>query len=536
MIKTLMVILLSSMFILAQNDEKENPNVELPDFVITGTEKISVEKVKKIEPELITTLSEEFIKPSHSPEELELRRFSSPITKDINFNDSVHYQNGYFDAAVGLYNIPSGRLFYSSPFSGGIFSASLDALNKRAHVEESDRYELGGDIEGKFFTNTNSSFLPGSQYRLKGSFNTDSYKFYGSLLTPEEKRSVNSFSGLASYSNFQSKYFQTALELNNTYTHVTQEEYKENHLDANWFGKLVLENFTLSGNAGYQYNSLSNSLVTGINTNYISLFPRIGLDVSELFKVEFGFSFSNALSQTYFNPYASIGLKLDKNFTMYGEFFPHAELLSASSFLKENPYLDLNLSREHYVKYSTDIKVGVRYEYQKFFQINGGINLKGSANYPYFNNSAPLSTDNYKFAVYTTDTKILTSFVDLLYHLGPFGYLYGKGELNVTRDSLLNYLPYTPQVKANAAYGYSFSKAKLDTEIRFTYASEVYTDLTNQNKLPSYVDLGLKFAYQYGPKFFITLEFANILQHENYRWLGYKEQPVNVSAGFHLIF
>ena len=91
MIKLLSVIILASVLVIAQ-EEKENPNVELPDFIITGTERISVEKVKKIEPEMVTIMSEDFIKPTHSPEELELRKFSNPITKDINFSDSVHYR------------------------------------------------------------------------------------------------------------------------------------------------------------------------------------------------------------------------------------------------------------------------------------------------------------------------------------------------------------------------------------------------------------------------------------------------------------
>ena len=324
--------------------------------------------------------------------------------------------------------MPSARLFYAAPFTGGIFSTSVKALNQRAHEKGSNRYELGGDIEGKFFSDTDASFLPGSQYRLKGDFNTSSYKFYGSFYNPEEQRSVNNVSGLFSFSNFVSKYFQSAVEINTALTSVPKEEFKQNEFNTNIFGKMVLENFTLTGNLGYKNSTLSDSAFNGIKTSYFSLLPRVGLDLTELFKLEVGFSFSNSASESYFNPYASLGLKLDRNFTIYAEYFPHAEFMGASSFLRKNPYLDLSLSRDLYIKYSTDISVGLKYEREKYFQINGGVSLKGSGNYPYFY-SVP-SIDSYKFAVFTTDTRMLTGFVDLLYHAGPFGYLYGKGEFN----------------------------------------------------------------------------------------------------------
>ena len=47
----------------AQDEKKQDQNAELPDFVITGTEAVSVEKAKKMEPDFGSTISEEFLKP-----------------------------------------------------------------------------------------------------------------------------------------------------------------------------------------------------------------------------------------------------------------------------------------------------------------------------------------------------------------------------------------------------------------------------------------------------------------------------------------
>jgi hypothetical protein len=64
--------------------QQQNPNVELPDFVITGTDVISVQGAQKIQPEFISTISEQFFKPVFSPEELEVKDLSSPIKGDLN--------------------------------------------------------------------------------------------------------------------------------------------------------------------------------------------------------------------------------------------------------------------------------------------------------------------------------------------------------------------------------------------------------------------------------------------------------------------
>ena len=60
--------LLAAYFVLvftfsALGQDDKNPNVELPDFVITGKDVIVVRRVDKIPADVISTVSEEFLKP-----------------------------------------------------------------------------------------------------------------------------------------------------------------------------------------------------------------------------------------------------------------------------------------------------------------------------------------------------------------------------------------------------------------------------------------------------------------------------------------
>ena len=59
----LLILFLISAEIFSQANEKQNPNVQLPDFVITGKDVVSLQKARKIDPGYISTISEAFIKP-----------------------------------------------------------------------------------------------------------------------------------------------------------------------------------------------------------------------------------------------------------------------------------------------------------------------------------------------------------------------------------------------------------------------------------------------------------------------------------------
>src|ERR1035437_3001170 len=107
MMKKILIFFIVIPFIcFAQDEKKQDQNVELPDFVITGTEAVSVEKAQKMEPDFGSTLSEEFLKPIFSGEQLELRNFINPIKENISLKDSVQYMNGRFNAGIGSLSMP----------------------------------------------------------------------------------------------------------------------------------------------------------------------------------------------------------------------------------------------------------------------------------------------------------------------------------------------------------------------------------------------------------------------------------------------
>jgi hypothetical protein len=530
--KILIFFLAIPFFCFAQDEKKQDQNVELPDFVITGTESVSVEKAKKMEPDFGSTISEEFLKPAFSSEQLELRNFVNPIKENINLRDSVHYLKGRFNAGVGLFSLPKADILSTNPFDGGIFEWFASANNQMAYISNSDKNDLGGGLNLSLFTKNNNSFLPGTEIKFHGNYNLSSYKFYGSAVNPSQKRTLNGGDISLNVNNFLDDYFIFAASLENEFNSLRDENFSENFLQFKGFGKLTLSAFNLSCDLTFKEQVITNNTMNSSRNDYLGIVPKIGLNISETLKLEFGINYSQSVGNIYFTPFASAALKIDNSLSFFGEFTPHADLLSASWFMNKNPYLNSQTLSSAYVRYNNSIKLAVRYEYEKYFQINGGFKVLSSSEMPYYKNSNVSG----KFDVSFDDVRILTGFADMLFHLGPFGYFYGNIELNASDDNLGYRMPYVPGSSTSLIYGYNFSKINLDSEIKLNYSSFVYTDVPNLTLLGNNVDLGLKFAYQYKPMFLFTLEFSNLLFKDNYKWAAYKEMPFNVTTGISLIW
>src|SRR5690606_35927768 len=161
MMKNIILILLFiSSFISAQDETRQTPNVELPDFVITGRDVISVRSVNKIESDFISTISDEFLRPSISPEYLEIRDLSNPIKSDINLLDSVNFYNGNIEAGAGLYTVPKVKAAYAYPFTNGIVGGVFSGIYNRAYIDYSDRYSLSLGGNFVYWSDIDNNFLP----------------------------------------------------------------------------------------------------------------------------------------------------------------------------------------------------------------------------------------------------------------------------------------------------------------------------------------------------------------------------------------
>lgn len=524
--KIIAIVFFGLLTIFAQDTQKQNPGVQLPDFVITGKDVISVENAKKIPPPFISTVSEEFFKPTFSPEELKVNKVDIPIKGSQIPYDSIHSYNGKVDAGMGLYSLPYFEFNYSQPFADGIIEGFAKGLNQKAFISNSDKYSLSGGANLLLFVSDKSSFLPGTHFRLSGNYSLNNYKLYNSI-DPLTRINLSEGYGSLKIENLISKYIIFSGNIEDNLTAINKENYTENLMKIEGFAKMGFPAFYLGMNAGFQKQFLTIDSLNNYKSFYLTAKPYAELNITDLLKASFGLDYAQISGDNFFSLYASGALNLGNGLSVYGDFSPGTEYLTSKYFLDINPYFNPHHFVDLFVKKSAVINAYIKYEYQRYFEIDGGIKYFNADNLPYFSDDVSKGV----FNIYTAKAKSYSAFVNFIMPLGIYGQLYGTVEANSTKeDSSAKFVPYFPQYIASLNYGYNFQSGFYG-QIKIKYDAGNYTNITNSAKLNFYFNIGFDLSYQVSPGFILSLQLSNLINNKNYLWNGYQDLPLNVTGG-----
>jgi hypothetical protein len=528
--KILLLVLIPVVFIFSQDDKSKNPNVELPDFVITGQDVISIKRADKIQPDFISTVTEKFIKPFHSPEELGLRQLSDPIKEDLALLDSTKFSNGSLSAGAGIYILPEANLNYNYPLHNGILKADLGGMYQRNYIENSDRYTFYGGAGIEYSLGVIDKALPGAQFLLGGDYKSLAYKLFASN-DPEQKRTKNEGNYYLGIKSSAGKVFIFDLQFDNYVTSLVENNFSENLLNLNGFARLQLSDIGLGIKTNYQKQFFTTDSLDNVGFNYFFFRPTVAFELFNSVKAEVGYTFTNSGGQSFNNIFALFGIRISKNIILLGEFSPNAEFVTSGLVLRKNDYFNPLTFDNLFIRKSNYIDIAVKYEYERYYQIDAGLRSFKSGNLPYFINS----NKSGQFDIATADAKNYNAYLNLSFHFGPFGVLYGSFDYFRVRDNNDNRIPYQPNLKGNITYGYEFRRGLL-AEVLVDYYSERYTDIPNATKLNSFFNLGFKLTYKLQESLILNLEMYNLLNRDIFLWQGYKEKPFDVLLGFNLLF
>lgn len=509
----------------AQDENPKNPNVELPDFVITGHSSLNLKKVDKLKPDFVSSINEDFIRPSYSPEELEIGSFSNPLKSDMSFLNDVHFHKGNVAAGIGLYTIPTVTANYAHPFTNGIIEGMFSGDFIRAYEHNSDRSSARLGFNFTYWSDINGEVLPGTQFNVNGNYGSRSFKFFSSK-NPEEKRSLNYGKFEVDVKNDFGKNFLFGLNLTDKISDISQEKFSENNLRIKGEALLKLAIVNVGAAIDYRKHSIKNELGDNSGKDFLLLRPTAGLFFTKLIKGTVGLTFSQGAGNTYSALYGSVAIKFDKNLTLFGEFAPTAEFMSPGNFVIQNNYFNVDSIGSVYWERSNALTASVKYEFDKYFQIDGGLKYFSSENFPYFGPSS----DSGKFDLHYADMKSITPYANFLFYLGPYGELYSTIEISDIRDVDGNQIPYLPVLKLNTSYSYRFVNS-LTSIAKINYQSKRYADIENKISIGDYFDLGLSFIYSFQSNLDITLDINNLFNQKYYNWYGYREIPLNVIVG-----
>jgi hypothetical protein len=514
--------LIINTLLLAQNQQ----GIELPDFVITGKQSIDIPTAIKKKPELISTLSKDFILPQYSPEELPVLISSVPIPVIPSIKSLDELFNGSLILKAGRYTFPFGELNINQTFENYIFNTKVWGSNIREYIPNAGYNTSGISMTHEFFLGTRSDILPGAKIKIYGDYDRDSYKLYGSI-DPSFLREVNKGSVLLSISNSFSPWINYNFKTDGNILNLSENGLKETNLNSQGMFEFKTGSMLIGASGNYRRQNLNNNLSGIGNYDFFSAQGYYSMSPINLFRFSLGVNYSNTGNDSKISPFGSIEINIDQGFTFNAEYKPHFEFFTVKDFLTKNPYVNFGLIDNAYEEYQNDAGVMMKYEYGKLFTASLSGRYSEIKNYFYFDDQNQPG----KFDLFLLpDAKIYSAKLDLIYYPGQFGYLNYEGELKQAKDESNNNIPYQPEFTSSWAYTYDFTFG-LELKIKYYLLYNIYTNISNSNKLDSYNDISVFCSYEIFRGLKLTADFQNILNRSNFVWKQYQEKPFDILFG-----
>jgi len=506
---------------------QENPNVELPQFVITGKEAYEFPQLEKQKPELISTVSVQFFKPLYSPDDLEVKEFSEPTMKSGEFLDSINFINGEAEFQIGNNILPSLSLTYKLPSGRSMFSANVNALNQRAYLPFADRNKFGAKLFYSYIISDSSDFLPFSKVQVSAFAENESFKLFASPL-PDFNRQIVQGNVSTSLQNITSEKFSYNIHLEDNYLSMKNDSVKENIFKVDGFAKYSAKVLDFSLMAKYHALQSTFDPLAQQTYGFIQAKAFIGLKVGSTIKTMFGFEFAGLDSDKTFFPYMAAALQVGKGLSFFAEYSPTSSMLTQQDFVKANRYYSPSATQINIFSSTTSrYAFNFKYEYERTFEVASGFTIASVSSYPFYNFAAA-GVNN--FIIDTVEAKLTTISASFRLYPGKYGFFSGEFFFQNVKDTAENSIPNISPLYASAVYG-MFISPEISLSAEMMYYSSPFLNFANTEKGKDYFNISLKGEMIISEKMFAQLELRNILNKKNEYWKNYQELPLTITAG-----
>lgn len=520
------ILLIIALSVAKLSAQSERQGIELPDFVITGKQSISLPVAVKKKPDFVSTLSKDFFTPQYSPEELPLLISSEPIPEKPGIKTFDNYFSGLLKVQAGRYSLPVGEFNWNQSFDNYLFGIKAWGSNIKEYVPNAGYNNSGVSMTHDFFLSTKSDFLPGTEIKLAANYLRDSYKLFGSA-NPQFLRETNGGSALFSAASSYNRWINFSFNLGGNILSISENGLKETNIFASGLFEFKFNQVTVGAKGNYSKQMLDKN-ISGIGDyNFAS-----GDGYAKVFLLNdlwftLGLSYAAGSGNSFFAPFGSLDFRLDKFFTFGVEFKPHVQLVTTKDFLKNNLYYNFGLIDNVFEEVESDLKGQIKYEYDKYFTLSASAEYSKTKNYFYFDD---VKTSGIFDLFISPKVNSFSIKLDALYHPSIYGYFYGEINLQDVRDQSEKVIPYQPKISSAVTYGYDFNFG-LGFKTRYELAFDIYTDMLNSNKLPDYHDVSFSLYYEILSGLKFTAEFQNILNRSNFVWRQYQAKQFDVLLG-----
>lgn len=520
------------------SQDKDNPNVELPDFVITGKESFTLPKADKEIPPLISTVSDTYLKPIFPAEALEIKEFSDPLSASPIVENKIADETAALRFSMGSLYLPRAELFYGTNFWGINFTSSTEAKNRRAFTSNGEAFAISQALKLNHIIPHSSEYLAGTEFYLNSGASFNQYKMFG--VSPVLKRNWNELEFDLGLKNFASESLSYKLNFMpqlfnlrgdsylvplSTPAALFSEEFGSSALS--FGGQIIfsLGKMSLDLSGGYALHSDKYQNNSGKNISRISGAGSFKIPFSKILQLDFGVNYSKFDTNSFIGMTGKLSLLVDKGLTLALGSNSSTNLLTPTYFFKKNFYLEALSAKYILHERKNHIFMEFRYEVDRYFEIQlGGENYK-SENAPYFNHNG-----NGRFTLQMDTATHSSAYLKLYFHRGPLGSLYFDGVYNSVTTGSGASLPYIPQFDFNLQYAKSFMN-DWRGKILLDFSADYFFDILNSAKESALIDVGFELEYLSGDNLSYILSAKNLLNQNRMEYKNYIQPGLNISLG-----
>jgi hypothetical protein len=522
--KNILIILIVLHITLFAQSGNKSQSIELPAFVITGIQSVSLPTIDKKKSEYVPVVGENFLTPKHDTEDFELMDNTSPIKKEMKLYSSVEHYNGLLQLGAGLQTLPIGNLDFSLGKNNFLFNTHLFGSDVQEYVPYAGYNTSGAEVKLSYFVNHRASSFPGMQINAVGGFVRDQYNFYGTS-NPTMLRENERYYGELDFTNKFKKDFRYGVSLSTNSLKMKIEDIKDNVLVTDAFMEYKLSAISIGAKGLYKMQQVRGVLGDS-QYDYLKGDLYLSFASSKMFSLKIGANYAFQDTNNLFSPVAILSVFVEKGVALFLSYEGNAELVTISDFLLENRYYESN-TKSIFQKSSYKLSGAIKYDFSDIFEINAGFFSAKIDNYHYYED---IAGDNRFALIQINEVDQLGGFLSVLINAKKYGELFADLKFQDVRDAAGFKIPYKPLLNGNISYGYLFNFG-LYSKLKLSYLSSVYTDIQNENKLSSYLDLGLYLKYNFIESLALTVDFQNIFDNNNYLLKGYKEKPLDIIVG-----
>jgi len=510
------------------------PQIDLPEYDITGTERIDLPEFSKT-PIEEQRLHDQSLRGSRmekrEPGRAEL---GGSIKNPAGFGGTMEGFSGKIIAGYSSYVTPFLDGWLGRSFRRSDFLAKAGYRSTDGHVANADSRNGYASFSGGTYLPEDFGFLSGSSARAALAYQGDQYRLYGSSM-PTQLRTIDRWLvDLSLNSKLDDVFaFTSALRVRSTVLFDVNRN-AESSLGLEFSATRAFDMFELKGDLA-AWRSIYGASSARFDPYFTHLGLSVRYDIIDRVSLVGGLaayvvrgSDTRSIGRVY--PRLGVSWYAKGWLTLFAKFEPYIQRNTLSEYLDQSPYL-ANDVRIRPIEHPINFSLGTEMDLASSVKTKFTFNYRQSRNYP-------LYVDTAMARVWTVEymgrTRVLSFEGEMYSDLTPADHLGASLLLRSSRNSETGTtVPYLPSALLSGLYQHRFPFGlTLGTSLKLV--GRQYADLNRSRPLRSFLLMGFTAEYVIIPRLTGVFTLNNILNQNQVWWENYPAQPrvVSLALGY----